>query len=111
MKPERNSFKSLISATSKSIDRMYDTQAMSASRALRRKKLIWKYKVEMIKSDCDWAGKIIYSLSDRELEAVVERRVREASEKEKKSRRLVLIRGLLKREKSTMREKVHGFKK
>ena len=111
MEPERDSFKRLISDASKSIDRMYDNKAMSETRALRKKKLIWKYKVEMIKSDCDWAGKIIYSLSDRELEAVVERRVREASEKEKKSRRLVLIKGLLKREKSMMREKVHGYKK
>ena len=71
-KPKRGSFKSLISAASKSIDKMFDHQEMAKSKTLRKKKLIWKFKVEMIKSDCDWDGNIIYSLTQREMDQVVE---------------------------------------
>ena len=51
---------------------MFDLQEMAKSKTLRKKKLIWKFKVEMIKSDCDWDGNIIYSLTQREMDQIVE---------------------------------------
>ena len=49
----------------------------------------------MIKCDCDWAGKIIYSLNQREMDELMLKRAEEAIEEEKRSRRLALIRSLI----------------